>query len=905
MSKSAKSKVKRIFAALLVGVLISGAVPFSPLVGIMPQPMVVKASNDDFTRLLQNDDGGYYYYLPYQDEETLDLSDRNVGFEFDVRTERDGEEGYGTNCDDRVCIIAPSNARIEVTGSISTEEDRDFLNIYDGSNDDFTNLFSGSGEKSVDLISSQNQIYIQFSSDGSVASDGVNLHIRFVEWIPHDINVEQAEGGTVALSDNITSAKKGQEITVTATPEYEDGFTFAGIHVVDEDGKEVNTVFDKWNNDNVATFKMPDKAVTVKPLFLDGSIPEELLYTFESGDKQLVIPQSVKAFRVTNSGEDQSGTLQIIAPEGCVLSIDGNLHTTGESNYCVFDGENNSGTRLTESQEDERRGYDYVTDDVITSGNKAFIEYNMTNLNGEIFGLDVRVYERSPYRLDCVQTQGGTVTVTGNLGEACVGDIVEITATPDTANGYMLCDVSVFDVFGNDIKVESCNWYDGNTGTFRMPNRRVIITANFTDKYTADGGLHIDMPSKGTKEITIPEGIRSFKIYGDNGKDKGVSNAFCGNLKLTAPDGCIFVIDGDVNVSCYSHFVTVYDGDDTSGDCLFFDHEHQPSLPYTTTGNVTFIASDYEWCEEGNDESTIDLTVRVINLNENHQVTLKSATGGQLTATPSEGVIGTDVTIQPNLMSGYKLAGLEITDTDGEPVSFTGGKWYSDIAYFKIPDTNVTVTPTFTNNLTAEGGLSVDMPYSGKLFVNVPAEVKSFKVIDDGKNNSSSDGYVVINAPENCRVVVSGTVTSEEENYSYFAVADNTGDGEEVSGNDFFSTSDASKTFSVVSDTNRIYIRREGIRALDLKVAIIDPNAENSITAVSSEYGTVSASVDAAKWEDEFTVTAVGASGFVPKKIILKDTNGIVIDEKLVDFTTGTATFKGASKNPLKKREAA
>jgi hypothetical protein len=43
----------------------------------------------------------------------------------------------------------------------------------------------------------------------------------------------------------------------------------------------------------------------------------------------------------------------------------------------------------------------------------------------------------------------------------------------------------------------------------------------------------------------------------------------------------------------------------------------------------------------------------------------------------------------------------------------------------------------------------------------------------------------------------------------------------------------------------------------------------------------------------------------VPKKIILKDTNGIVIDEKLVDFTTGTATFKGASKNPLKKREAA
>ena len=76
MSNSAISKAKRIFAALLVSVLISGAVPFSPLIGITHQPMVVQAFGDDITRLNQDDAGGYYYYLPDQGTDALDLTGR-------------------------------------------------------------------------------------------------------------------------------------------------------------------------------------------------------------------------------------------------------------------------------------------------------------------------------------------------------------------------------------------------------------------------------------------------------------------------------------------------------------------------------------------------------------------------------------------------------------------------------------------------------------------------------------------------------------------------------------------------------------------------------------------------------------------------------------------------------------
>ncbi len=93
MSNSAIGKAKRIIAVLLVGVFISGTVPFSPLDGVTPQPMVVKASSDDITKLLQ-DDSGYYYYLPDQGTDDLDLSKSGVNFTFGVRTESGDEGGY-------------------------------------------------------------------------------------------------------------------------------------------------------------------------------------------------------------------------------------------------------------------------------------------------------------------------------------------------------------------------------------------------------------------------------------------------------------------------------------------------------------------------------------------------------------------------------------------------------------------------------------------------------------------------------------------------------------------------------------------------------------------------------------------------------------------------------------------
>ena len=76
----------------------------------------------------------------------------------------------------------------------------------------------------------------------TVASDGEDMH------------------GTVLLSDN--AARPGDRVTVTVTPD--EGYKVTGLSVTDSDGRSVTVL---PNADGTFTFIMPEKAVSVKPIF--------------------------------------------------------------------------------------------------------------------------------------------------------------------------------------------------------------------------------------------------------------------------------------------------------------------------------------------------------------------------------------------------------------------------------------------------------------------------------------------------------------------------------------------------------------------------------------------------------------------------------------------------------------
>ncbi len=93
-----------------------------------------------------------------------------------------------------------------------------------------------------------------------------------------------------------------------------------------------------------------------------------------------------------------------------------------------------------------------------------------------------------------------------------------------------------------------------------------------------------------------------------------------------------------------------------------------------------------------------------------------------------------------------------------------------------MPSSKVTITPKFTSKLNADGGLFINMPKSGTLTVDVPDDVSSFNVYDDGGVNggysSYCAGYLKLNTnTDSDKFSLNGSVYTEK-GYDYFYVYD-------------------------------------------------------------------------------------------------------------------------------------
>ena len=160
--------------------------------------------------------------------------------------------------------------------------------------------------------------------------------------------------------------------------------------------------------------------------------------------------------------------------------------------------------------------------------------------------------------------------------------------------------------------------------------------------------------------------------------------------------------------------------------------------------------------------------------------------GGTISPNEPTAQVGENVNLQIEPANGYELNALKVTQTiDGKDyeVPVTGGLWHDTnptAASFVMPANDVTITPIFTNNLTAEdGGLYINMPefnysYEPKT-VNLANDITSFKVYDDGgKDGNCSpycDSYMVLRAPFGKVLKLTGTVTVDESS-SFLAVYD-------------------------------------------------------------------------------------------------------------------------------------
>ncbi len=222
--------------------------------------------------------------------------------------------------------------------------------------------------------------------------------------------------------------------------------------------------------------------------------------------------------------------------------------------------------------------------------------------------------------------------------------------------------------------------------------------------------------------------------------------------------------------------LTVYDGSATDGTKLLDEVASTASNVETIIPTVASTGQSMTLCFLSNDYRTyagLDLTVTVGDPTTDYAIKgLDNVTGGTVVASVDGQSTTTArlrdvVTLTATPGSDYLLNSLSVADADDNPVALTWEGSFFNTATFTMPLSAVTVTPTFTNNLTADGGLYVNMPKTDSKALTIPTGVQSLKVYDDGgadgNYSNNCDGILTLTAPENCLLLLSGNITTEDE----------------------------------------------------------------------------------------------------------------------------------------------
>ena len=335
------------------------------------------------------------------------------------------------------------------------------------------------------------------------------------------------------------------------------------------------------------------------------------------------------------------GSITILAPEGWFIELTGKISTGSVSEFLyVYDGADTNAEVLLKKT-GSSKSYDYSFKDIGTiksSSNRMTIQFvadddNADDDNGSGIELYARLIDPSETNnIEITSSPNGYITA--DKQSTYEFDVVTLTANAN--NNYLLSDIKVTDSNDNNIKVNG-NWYLGNSSnmTFVMPDSDVNVTPTFTNNYTVEGGLYINMPLTGTTNGVIPDGVKSFKIYDDGGKANNYNKECNSSLVLTAPEGYIIELTGSVTIpkndgyNLYTALLSVSDSDGTSminNYCsmesgaarnipVLISSGNTMTVMFKSTGSTTY--------------SGLDLTARLINPNEEYDVTIDEVEYGR------------------------------------------------------------------------------------------------------------------------------------------------------------------------------------------------------------------------------------------------------------------------------------
>lgn len=816
---------------------------------------------------------------------------------------------YSQGCNGYLILTAPEGYKFQITGTAYTlDTDCSFLTVYDGVYGGTTDApaYLGDEEKwgenndpgqDIGLITAKGQsvtLYF-YSTSYNSTKPGIDLTVTLVDvTATKAVTVNQASGGTVTA--NPSPAYPLSTVTLTAQPQ--GNKVLSDISVKDANNNPIDV---KWNlYDNIATFTMPGTAATVSPTFgktlstLSANMPK-------TGFKTVAIPSGATSFKVYDDGgananysNECRGYLTLVAPVGYRIQLTGTINSedtsTGPADYLtVYDGEYNGKGTLPNhlgSKEKWGREASAETIETLTSGGRCMTLYFYSGLADTYSGLNLTasLVEAVEYDVVINQMTGGNMVA--SPAKSVNGQLVTLTATTDA--DYVLNGVSVKDANNNDVAV-TWNHYS-NTATFSMPATAATVTPTYL-QLTED--FSVNMPAWGHKNIELPENVKTIKVYDDGGKDGNHTPGCDGTLLLTAPEGYIMEVSGTLKTeSDGTTGLSMWDDSKAYGKTLSggaieqhsFEDNEPRYIKFTTTGPNLFF---FFRATSSVGSPGLDLTVKLINTTEEYNVTVdNSGEGGSVEATPTSGKLGDGITLNATPATGYILNGISAKDADNVDVIVNGGAWYSNnTASFSMPGADVTVTPTFTNDWTANS-LSVNVPVHNNTSITIPTGVQSFKVYDHGGANgvyaSYCDGSLTLTAPEGRKLQLTGTMKAGTI-YDKLSVYDGTSTNATVllektcnkenlhmvtTGIGVVNCSGRYMTIKFKADA-----ASTNAEGLNLTVTVFDPYSLHGVSVANVTNGTVESNVSMAKLGETVTLTATPDNGYALASLRVMDAN--------------------------------